>query len=222
MRQTERRLAVGFGWPQEDKPPPATGIFVQADCKSALRGGGPRRAIDVLGLGAVAVDDLPLCGRLSAARFQGARSAPRAHCGGLAATALVAAARLGARCAYAGVLSNDELSAFALACLEREGIDVSRAPRQSSAGPVHSYIMVDQRRGTRNIFSYEPRVVGASVRTPRGVDCLLPGAARGPPRRAGDDPRRAPGPAGGHPGRGRHRKRIGTRESTNSWPWPIT
>jgi ribokinase len=91
------------------------------------------------------------------------------HCGGLTATALVAAARLGARCAYAGVLGTDELSTFALACLEREGVDVSRTQRTPSAGPVYSNIVVDQRRGTRNIFFDEGRVVGAGLCTPAGL-----------------------------------------------------
>ena len=125
-----------------------------------------RQAIDILGLGAVAVDDLlyaesypPPDGKTRVARLE-------RHCGGLAGTALVAAARLGARCAYAGVMGNDELSAVALAGLEREGIDVSAVERKPSSGPVHSYIVVDQQRGTRNIFSYEPRIVGASLRTP--------------------------------------------------------
>ena len=43
------------------------------------------------------------------------------------------------------------------------------ARRKPSAGPVHSHIIVDQRRGTRNIFSHEPPVVGASLRTPAAL-----------------------------------------------------
>jgi ribokinase len=91
------------------------------------------------------------------------------HCGGLTGTALVAAARLGARCAYAGLMGNDELSTFALAHLEREGIDVSAVERRRAAGPVHSHVVVDQQHGTRNIFSYRPAVVGASLRTPAAL-----------------------------------------------------
>ena len=63
---------------------------------------------DVLGLGSVAVDDLlyvphypPADAKLQVRRRE-------RQCGGLTATALVAAARLGARCAYAGVLGEDE------------------------------------------------------------------------------------------------------------------
>jgi ribokinase len=127
------------------------------------------KTTDVLGLGAVAVDDLLYVDAYPLPDAKARVLRQERHCGGLAATALVAAARLGARCAYAGVLGNDVLSTFALACMEREGIDVSATQRKPLAGPAHSHIVVDQRRGTRNIFSYEPRVVGASLRTPAAV-----------------------------------------------------
>jgi sulfofructose kinase len=127
------------------------------------------KTIDVLGLGAVAVDDLLYVEAYPPPDSKARVTRHERHCGGLAATALVAAARLGARCAYAGVLGNDELTAFALTCMEREGIDVSHVSRKPSAGPVHSYIIVDQRRGTRNIFSHEPPVVGAGLRTPAAL-----------------------------------------------------
>ncbi len=127
------------------------------------------KTIDVLGLGAVAVDDLLYVDAYPPPDSKARVRRLERHCGGLTGTALVAAARLGARCAYAGMMGNDELSAFALSCLEREGIDVIRVERKPSAGPVHSHIIVDQRRGTRNIFSHEPRVVGASLRTPASL-----------------------------------------------------
>jgi sugar/nucleoside kinase (ribokinase family) len=126
----------------------------------------PRRTIDILGLGAVAVDDLIFVESYPPPDAKARVVRRERHCGGLTATALTAAARLGARCAYAGVLGNDALSHFAATCLEQEGIDVSWAQRTPSARPVYSNIIVDQRRGTRNIFYDLERVVGASVRTP--------------------------------------------------------
>jgi sulfofructose kinase len=121
---------------------------------------------DILGLGAVAVDDLIFVESYPPPDAKARVVRRERHCGGLTATALVAAARLGARCAYAGVLGDDELSDFALGCLEREGIDVSCVQRNALARPVHSNIVVDQQRGTRNIFYDLEQVVGASVRTP--------------------------------------------------------
>jgi sulfofructose kinase len=125
--------------------------------------------IDVLGLGAVAVDDLIYVDAYPPPDSKARVLRLERHCGGLAGTALVAAARLGARCAYAGLMGSDELSTFALARLEREGVDVSAVERRRSAGPVHSHIIVDQQHGTRNIFSYRPQVVGASLRPPAAL-----------------------------------------------------
>ena len=82
------------------------------------------------------------------------------QCGGLVATALVAAARQGARCAYGGALGADEHSAFVLAAMRAEGIDVSVSPRHPQAAPIHSTIVVDQLAHTRNIFFHRPVVVG--------------------------------------------------------------
>jgi sugar/nucleoside kinase (ribokinase family) len=80
--------------------------------------------------------------------------------------ALATAARLGARCAYAGVLGDDELSAFVLHRLQQAGVETSCAQRSPGARPVHSSIVVDRRHGTRNIFYDLDGVVGAGTRTP--------------------------------------------------------
>ena len=125
-----------------------------------------RQTIDVLGLGAVAVDDLIFVESYPPPDAKARVVRRERHCGGLTATALVAAARLGARCAYAGVLGREVLSDFAANCLEQEGIDVSSAERTPAARPVYSNIIVDQRHGTRNIFYDLEHAVGASLHTP--------------------------------------------------------
>src|SRR5512133_1848243 len=81
--------------------------------------------IDILGLGGVAVDDLVFVEAYPPADAKVVVARRERHCGGLTATALVAAARLGARCAYGGILGDDELSRFVEQTLVREGIDVS-------------------------------------------------------------------------------------------------
>src|SRR2546425_9816943 len=102
--------------------------------------GGHRRDLktqfDLLGLGCTAVDDF-----LYVAAFPPADAKTRVlrrerHCGGLTATALVSAARLGAKCVYAGVLGEDEQSQFVLDCLQREGIAVDYALRRRGVGPI--------------------------------------------------------------------------------------
>lgn len=88
------------------------------------------------------------------------------HAGGLTGTALVAAVRLGARCAYAGTLGNDEFSEFVIRELARENVDVAHVKRQNDARPIKSTIIVDKARGTRNIFLDLKGVVGCSPQWP--------------------------------------------------------
>jgi sugar/nucleoside kinase (ribokinase family) len=107
---------------------------------------------DVLGLGAVAVDDLvyvsqhPLPNAKIPIKDQGRQG------GGLAGTALVAASRLGASAAYCGVLGEDELSRFTLQELEREGVDCAPTWHDPQARPYHSIVIVDLSTGHRSIL----------------------------------------------------------------------
>jgi sugar/nucleoside kinase (ribokinase family) len=121
---------------------------------------------DVLGLGVCAVDDILYVRAYPPPDGKAEVLARERHGGGLCATALVAAARLGARCAFAGTLGPDEESRFVLATFRREGIDTRHAARRAQAGPVRSVIVVDPRRGTRNIFFDTRRARGADPRRP--------------------------------------------------------
>ncbi|MBI3850356.1 MAG: permease [Verrucomicrobia bacterium] len=126
--------------------------------------------IDILGLGCTAVDEVLYVPAWPPADVKTRVLQRERHCGGLTATALVAASRLGARCVYAGVLGDDENSRYVLDCLSREGVDVSQAIRRKVARPVQSVIVVDERRKTRNIFFQTDGVAGASDKSPsRGV-----------------------------------------------------
>ena len=127
----------------------------------------PREAtFDVLGLGSCAVDEILYVPAYPPADRKVEVRAYERHCGGLAATALVAAARLGARAAFAGTLGRDHLSHFVRDTLTREGVDISRLITRRDAGPVHSVIVVDETKRTRNIF-YEASLA-------RGADPKLP------------------------------------------------
>ena len=88
------------------------------------------------------------------------------QCGGLTATALVAASRLGSSCAYAGVLGEDEPSLFARSRLEQEGIDLSHAPCQAGASVTQSFIVVDQKTGSRAILFDRSGVVNIEGQAP--------------------------------------------------------
>ena len=110
--------------------------------------------IDVLGLGTVAVDELIVAESYPPADSKVRVKNAERQLGGLTAIALIAAARLGARCSYAGVLGNDELSNYAIQELTREKIDLTFVKRRKNNPPVHSFVVVDAQKHTRNVFSY--------------------------------------------------------------------
>jgi ribokinase len=109
------------------------------------------KTIDVLGLGCAAVDDLLYVPHYPAEDTKMQVRRRERQCGGLCATALVAAARLGARCAYAGSLGDDDLSRFVRGRLGEEGVDLAHLRQLPDARPVHSVILVDETRHTRTI-----------------------------------------------------------------------
>ncbi|MBY0525120.1 MAG: hypothetical protein K2R98_17070 [Gemmataceae bacterium] len=121
---------------------------------------------DVLGLGCVAVDDLLYVAEYPPADAKRQIRRRDRQCGGLTATALVAAARSGAACAYAGVLGDDPDSRFVIDCLSREGIDVSHRVPRDDARPIRSTIIVDETHHTRNIFFDLTGAAGADADLP--------------------------------------------------------
>jgi sulfofructose kinase len=124
--------------------------------------------IDVLALGAAAIDDLLYVDAYPQPDTKTTVRDATRQCGGLSATALVAAARLGARCAYAGTLGpdGDVDSAFVLDALGVEGIDTRHCVRVVGGGPVKSVIVVGRDTGTRNIFPRQPAHTGAHPQSP--------------------------------------------------------
>lgn len=113
---------------------------------------GRLKVLDVLGLGCVAIDDLLYVDQNPGGDGKAQVRHRERQCGGLTATALVAAARLGARAAYAGVLGTDPLSDFAMDTLAQEGVNVAHCLRLSTARPIHSTIVVERSSARRAIF----------------------------------------------------------------------
>ncbi len=108
---------------------------------------------DVLGFGAIAVDELLYVEHYPPADAKTPVADSTRQGGGLTATALVAVARLGGSAAYAGVLGDDELSRYAIASLEEVGVDCSLVRRAPDARPVRAVVIIDLSTGTRNIFA---------------------------------------------------------------------
>jgi sugar/nucleoside kinase (ribokinase family) len=122
--------------------------------------------IDVLGLGCAAIDDLLYVAAYPPADAKTQVLRRDRQGGGLTATALVAASRLGGRAAYAGTLGDDDLSKWLLQRLRDEGVDVAHVRRLPGARPIHSVIIVDEGRQTRTIFYDLADVHGAETDWP--------------------------------------------------------
>lgn len=110
------------------------------------------KKLDVLGFGVVAVDDILLVASYPDVDTKTPVETEKRHCGGLAATALVAVSRLGGRAAFAGVLGEDNLSRFVLETLSGEGVDVRHVQKREGARPIHARIVLGKDRQSRNIF----------------------------------------------------------------------
>ena len=123
-------------------------------------------AFDVIGLGAVAVDDLYYLDVFPRPDEKVLVVASERQAGGLSGTALVAAARLGCSAAYAGTLGEDELSRFILDGLRAEGVSTEWVVRRAGARPYRSAIIVDISTKSRTILSCADGVVGAAEELP--------------------------------------------------------
>ena len=116
--------------------------------------------MDILGLGLSAIDDtLYLSGEVVSDKKVRVQARER-NIGGLTVGALIAAAKLGASCVFAGRLGTDHDSDWVAVALGRAGV-VVRAPRVQHAGPVMSTVVV-QPDGARTIFFDDSRVTGPS------------------------------------------------------------
>ena len=107
---------------------------------------------DILGIGVVTVDDLYYVDHYPASDTKMPATDEQRQGGGLTATAIVAAARLGCSAAFLGVLGEDELSQFTIRELEQQGVDCSPVIRRSEARPFHSVVIVDNSNGHRTII----------------------------------------------------------------------
>ncbi len=107
---------------------------------------------DVLGIGTAAVDDLIYVEQFPTPNSKISIVKSTRQGGGQTATAMAAAARQGARTAFCCRLGWDELSAYTISELEKEGVDCSPCVRDQEGSPYHSIIIVDLSTHTRTIL----------------------------------------------------------------------
>jgi sulfofructose kinase len=127
---------------------------------------------DVLGLGCTAIDELLFVESFPQPDFKMPVQSAQTQGGGLTATALVAAARLGARCAYGGMLGFDATSRQIVEIFEAEGITTDLVTWDEAAAAVRSIIIVDTTHHTRNIFFQRPAKLGASAEAPSEAEIM--------------------------------------------------
>jgi len=123
--------------------------------------------LDILGLGAVAVDDIIYLDHFPEADSKMHVQRRERRAGGNTGTALVAARRMGRSCGYAGSLDEtDELSRFILSAFEAEGVSVRHLARRPGTRPVYATIIMDTATGTRTILFDTRNAVGADAELP--------------------------------------------------------
>lgn len=121
----------------------------------------------ILGFGAVSIDDIIYVDRpLSAGK--GRVTGRLIEHGGNVATALVAVARLGGRAGFIGWLNDGTIDDPSAADFEREGVDISLAPRRPDAKAIRSTITVAPDGG--RFIAYDDAV-------PHGTSAALPDEA---------------------------------------------
>ena len=113
-------------------------------------------AFDIVGIGVCTVDHLVTVPRLPQ-RNENMRALNYARQpGGLASIALIAAARLGARCKIIARIGEDESGSFIGGALREEGVDVSQLLVEPGSESHVSVILVDETSGDRSIITRPP------------------------------------------------------------------
>jgi ribokinase len=124
----------------------------------------PVRRFDLLGVGECSLDTWLEVEALPAAGGKAAVSDWRELPGGQVATATLAAARLGLRAAYAGVVGDDPAAERALAPLRAASVDCSRVRVARGARTRAAVIVVERAGGERAVLGYrDPRFAADSA-----------------------------------------------------------
>ena len=115
-------------------------------------------ALDVIGIGACAVDYLGIVSEFPRPDTKNQMRRLIRQGGGPVATALVALSRLGARVSYLGKLGSDELSRFALEDFLKEGVDISHVIEEEGGAPSFAFVVADEKSGQRTIWWTDEQV----------------------------------------------------------------
>ncbi len=113
-------------------------------------------APDIVGIGVCTVDHLMTVPQMPGNNVNMKASSYLRQPGGLASCALVAAARLGARCKIIALIGDDADGQYIRAELASEGVDASNLITRAGSQSHVSLILVDERTGDRSIMTRPP------------------------------------------------------------------
>ena len=108
--------------------------------------------LDILAVGISAVDDIVYIDEAPQLNGKHAVCKSTRHAGGLAATAMAAAARLGGAVSYVARFDEGELSRFMTRRFDEFGVRTDGLIRDPQGEPYHSVSGVDAATGSRTIF----------------------------------------------------------------------
>ena len=130
----------------------------------ALLDPAPARPLELLGVGECSLDSVL---RVPALPPPGGKTVADDWCerpGGQIATAVLAAARLGLRTAYAGAVGDDQAAERVLAPLRAAGVDLGRVQVVPGARTRAAVIVVEEGSGDRAVLGYrDPRLAGGAA-----------------------------------------------------------
>jgi sugar/nucleoside kinase (ribokinase family) len=118
------------------------------------------RSLDLLGVGECSLDTRVLVEALPPPGGKGRVLEWRELPGGQVATAVLAAARLGLRVAYAGAIGDDARAEPVLAPLRCAGVDLSRVVRVAGAATRAALILVERGTGERTVLGQRDERLG--------------------------------------------------------------
>lgn len=112
----------------------------------------PYTLCDIIGLGAIAVDDMLYVDSYPSIDTKVHIRGNRRQGGGNTSCGLAAAARLGSSCALLGRLGKNEFSSFTREQQTALGVDLSRMLYDDDSGPIHCTIIVSGDTASRTIL----------------------------------------------------------------------
>lgn len=114
------------------------------------------KRFDILAIGYACVDCVAAVERLPRLDEKILARSLTIQGGGLAATAMVAAARLGARTALISTIGADEIGRQITDELEREDVDLSLCPARETGESAFAFVMIEKAGGLRTIVGRAP------------------------------------------------------------------